>query len=130
MNNIVIFDGVCNLCNWSVRFIIERDSESVFKFTAAQSETGKEILSRFEITTPEPESVFLFQSDTLIKKSSAALAIAAELNGFWKYLAILRFIPRPVRDIVYDWVAQNRYRWFGKRDACMIPSNELKSRFL
>ena len=130
MNNIVIFDGVCNLCNWAVRFIIKRDSRSIFIFTSAQSETGKEILSRFEIDTPEPESVFLLQNGSLLKKSSAALAIAAELDGFWKYLAFLRVIPRPVRDIVYDWVARNRYRWFGKRNICMMPSKETENRFL
>ena len=130
MNNIVIFDGVCNLCNWAVRFIIKHDSRSIFTFASAQSETGKEILSRFEIDTPEPESVSLLQNGSLLKKSSTALTIATELDGFWKYLAFLRVIPRPVRDIVYDWVARNRYRWFGKRNICMMPSKETENRFL
>ena len=129
-DNIVIFDGVCNLCNLAVRFIIKHDSRDIFRFTSAQSEIGEEILSRFGINTPEPESVFILQKDTLVKKSSAALAITAELDGFWKYLAILRFIPRPIRDFVYDWIARNRYRWFGKREECMLPSNETENRFL
>ena len=130
MNNIVIFDGVCNLCNWAVRFIIKHDSQGIFTFTSAQSETGKETLSRFGIDTPEPESVFLLQNKKLLKQSSAALTIAAELDGFWKYLAILRFIPRSVLDIVYEWIARNRYRWFGKRDVCVMPSKETENRFL
>jgi len=130
MDNIVIFDGVCNLCNWSVLFIIKRDSRGIFTFASAQSETGEEILSRFEINTPEPESVFLLQNNKLLKQSSAALTIAAELDGFWKYLALLRVIPRPLRDIIYDWIARNRYRWFGKRDICMMPNKEIENRFL
>jgi len=113
-----------------VQFIDKRDKQGIFKFASAQSEIGEEILSRFEIATTEPESVFLLQNNTLIKKSSAALAIAAELDGFWKYLALLRFIPRPVRDFVYDWIARNRYRWFGKREECMLPTEATRKRFL
>ena len=129
-NNIVVFDGVCNLCNWAVRFIIERDPNGIFSFASAQSETGQEILSRFKVNTPEPESVFLLRDEELIEKSSAALAIATELDSFWRFFSVLRFFPRPIRDWVYDRVAKNRYRLFGKRDVCMMPAEGIKERFL
>ena len=130
MNNIVIFDGVCNLCNWSVRFIIKRDSKGNFKFASAQSEIGEKLLHKYDFQFTEPESVILLKNGHVYEKSSAAMIIAAELDGFWKYLSFLRFISRPVRDILYDWIARNRYRWFGKQNACMLPSAELEDRFL
>ena len=130
MNNIVVFDGVCNLCNWSVQFIIRRDPAGVFKFASAQSSIGEELLREHGIQSVEPESVILLKNGDLHEKSSAALMIAAELNGLWKYLSVLRFVPRPIRDGVYDWVARHRYRWFGKRDICMMPTEAQASRFL
>ena len=129
-NPIVIFDGVCNLCNWAVQFIIKRDSQGVFKFTSAQSEIGQDLLARFNIREVEPKSVFLLKEGKLLEKSTAALEIVALLDGFWKYLVALRLIPRPLRDAVYDFIAKNRYGWFGKRDQCMVPTEALKERFL
>lgn len=129
-DNIVIFDGVCNLCNWSVQFIIKHDSHGVFKFASAQSRIGQKLFSQFQSTQSTPETVFLLRDGKLFEKSTAALTIAAKLDGGWKYLALFRIIPRRIRDMVYDWIARNRYRWFGKRDACMVPSSELKDRFL
>ncbi len=129
-NNIIIFDGVCNLCNASVRFIIARDAQGVFKFTSAQSECGQKLLREYDYSSENLESVILLKDGKLLEKSAAALKIAAALNGTWKYLVILRFIPLPIRDTIYDWIARNRYRWFGKRDICMVPSETQKTRFL
>ncbi len=129
-DRIIIFDGVCNLCNWAVCFIIRHDSQGNFKFTSAQSEQGQELLHRHKLAIENPESVFLIQNNRALKESAAALEIAAALDGAWKALLIFRLIPEPARDKLYRWVARNRYRWFGKRDVCMLPSDEVKSRFL
>ncbi len=129
-NNVIIFDGVCNLCNATVRFIIVRDAQGVFKFTSAQSECGQKLLRENNYSFEILESVILLKDGNLLKKSAAALEIAAALDGVWRYLMVLRFIPLPIRDAIYDWIARNRYRWFGKRDLCMIPSETQKTRFL
>ena len=129
-NNVVIFDGVCNLCNWSVQFIIKHDPKAIFKFTSLQSEFGTTISQRHKLSSENPESVLLLKDGKMLSKSSAALAIAAELNGTWKTLAIFRFVPQNIRDSIYDWIANNRYRWFGKRDDCMLPTEEIKERFI
>ena len=127
---IIIFDGVCNLCNWAVRFIVRHDSQAMFKFAAAQSETGQMLLRKYQLKVENPESVFLITKNKALKESAAVLEIAAALDGFWKLLVVFRLIPEPVRDRLYNWVARNRYRWFGKRDVCMLPNEELESRFL
>ncbi|MBT7191834.1 MAG: thiol-disulfide oxidoreductase DCC family protein [Anaerolineae bacterium] len=129
-DNIIIFDGVCNLCNWSVQFIIKRDPNALFKFASLQSEFGTAIAQRYGLSPENPESVLLLKDGELLNKSSAALAIVVELSGIWKLLTIFRFVPRKNRDRIYDWVAINRYRWFGKRDECMIPTEELLKRFI
>ncbi len=129
-NNIVIFDGVCNLCNWSVLFIIKRDTKATFKFTSMQSEFGVAILQRGGLSFENPESVLLLKDGELLNKSSAAIAIATEFDGAWKLLALFRFLPQNLRDAIYDWIAKNRYLWFGKRDQCMIPTEELEKRFI
>jgi predicted DCC family thiol-disulfide oxidoreductase YuxK len=129
-NNIIIFDGVCNLCNWSVRFIIPRDSHGMFKFVAAQSEVGQRLLSEHNDNFTTLKSVILLKDGELLEKSTAALEITAALDGAWKYLTILHFVPRPIRDFVYDWIARNRYRWFGEREVCMMPNEEQEQRFL
>ena len=113
-NNVIIFDGVCNLCNWTVRFIIKRDPQAVFKFTAAQSTFGEATLKRNGYSFENPESILLFKDGEILSKSSAAMAIAAELSGLWKFLSVFRFVPKKLRDNIYDWVARNRYGWFGK----------------
>lgn len=127
---VVLFDGVCNLCNSSVLFIIRRDPRARFKFAPLQSEFGQEQLKRFRLPTSELNSVLLLVDGKLYQKSSAAIKIAGRLNAGWPMLTIFRVVPVRVRDGIYDWVAQNRYRWFGKREVCMIPTPELKSRFI
>ena len=125
-HNIIFFDGICNLCNSSVNFIITRDREARFKFAPLQSEIAKNYLDQ----TEEFESIVLLTNGGVYKKSTAALKIARELKGGWKLLYIFIILPKFLRDFFYDIIAKNRYKWFGKKDACMVPTPELKSRFL
>ena len=129
-NNVVIFDGVCNLCNWSVQFIIKHDPKAIFKFTSLQSEFGTALAKEHGLSSENPESVLLLKDGELLSKSAAALAIVTELNGIWKLLVIFRLIPQNIRDSIYDWIANNRYYWFGKRDKCMVPTEGIKERFI
>ena len=128
--NILLFDGVCNLCNGLVRFIIKRDRAGKFKFASLQSETGQQWLQRFGLVKNEFGSFVLIQGDKYYLKSKAALKMFKELGGIWKALYIFILLPRPVRDFLYDLVARSRYKIFGKRNECMIPTPELKERFL
>ncbi len=127
---IILFDGVCNLCNSSVLFIIKRDPKSRFYFAALQSDFGKTQLDKFGISFTIPESVLLIEEGRLFQKSSAALKIARNLNGLWPAVYVFIIVPKFLRDLIYDYIARNRYRWFGKREACMIPTPELKARFV
>lgn len=127
---VLLFDGVCNLCNSSVQFIIERDPEAHFRFASLQSDEGKALLDRFDDRPLDLSSVVLVQDGQLYARSEAALRVARQLGGGWSLLYAFIFVPRPIRDAVYNWIARNRYRWFGKKDACMIPSPDLKARFL
>lgn len=129
-NNIIIFDGVCNLCNWTVRFIIKRDPYATFKFASLQSAFGITVLQEYGYAPEIPESVLLLKDGEILSKSDAALAIASEFTRVWKLLTVLRIIPKRIRDSIYDWIARNRYRWFGKRDVCMVSIDEFKGRFI
>lgn len=126
----ILFDGVCNLCNESVLFIIKRDPHSKFRFASLQSELGIKLLREFEFPQEELSSVLLVKDQRLFQKSNAALEIARQLSGLWPMLFIFKIIPRFIRNGIYDWIARNRYRWFGKKNTCMIPSPELKARFV
>ncbi|MBC8479465.1 MAG: DUF393 domain-containing protein [FCB group bacterium] len=127
---IVIYDGYCNLCSWSVSFIINRDPEYRFVFTASQSSVGKKLLEDQHPSTDAAASVILIKNGVLFEKSSAALEIARNLSGGWKLLYGLSFIPKSVRDKIYMWISGRRYRWFGRKDACHIPDTAIKNRFL
>jgi predicted DCC family thiol-disulfide oxidoreductase YuxK len=129
MEAIILFDGICNLCNKSVQFIIKRDSTGYFKFASLQSETGKQLLMQYGISQ-QIDSIIVIENKRVYFKSSAALQICRKLDGFWKYLTILRILPPIFRDFLYDKVASNRYHWFGKRDSCMLPTTEMKKQFL
>lgn len=129
-DNLVLFDGVCNLCNTSVQFIIERDPKQKFYFSSLQSETGKFLLQKYKIDTQNTDSLVLIQNGKAYIKSTAALRIASQLKGPVKILSILRILPKFLRNLAYDIVAKNRYLWFGKREHCMIPSPALRKRFL
>lgn len=129
MDRIVLFDGVCNFCNGAVNFIIARDLEKKFKFAALQSEKGLELRSRHKIGD-DIDSIVLIEDDRAYLHSDAALRIARTLGGVWSLGFALIVIPRPVRDWFYRLFARYRYRLFGKKDVCMVPTPEVRERFL
>lgn len=129
-HKIILFDGVCNLCNSSVNFIIDRDKKNIFKFAALQSEAGQKILDKSGMNKNDFDSVVLVDENKFYSKSSAALKIVKEFPFLWKALYIFIIIPAPLRNFFYDLVAKNRYSWFGKKDSCRMPSPELKNKFL
>lgn len=127
---IVLFDGVCNLCNNSVQFIIKRDPKDRFRFAALQEEAGLALVSQYQIDTSKVDSIVLIDNGKAYVKSTAALRIAKNLKGPWPLLYAFIIIPNFMRNWGYDFIAKNRYKWYGKKDACMIPTPELKSKFL
>jgi predicted DCC family thiol-disulfide oxidoreductase YuxK len=127
---IILFDGICNFCNSSVNFIIKRDRNNYFKFSPLQSEYSKKVFSENNYKIKYFESIVLVKNNKTYQKSTAALRIAKHLTGFWKLLFIFIIIPPFIRDFFYDIIARNRYKWFGRRDACMIPDENEKIRFL
>lgn len=129
-DNLILFDGVCNLCNASVNFVIDRDPRSKFSFASLQSEAGQLLLSHCGMDVGLLESVMLWKQGKLYTKSRAALEIARGLSGAWPVLYSFRIIPPFVRDWVYNVVASNRYKWFGKSDQCRIPEPGVKKRFI
>ena len=126
----ILFDGVCNFCNASINFIIDRDRKGIFKFAALQSEIGQELLKKFSLKTRDFDSIVALEGDKVYQKSDAALEIARKIDGIWKIFYIFKIIPAFLRNSVYDLIARNRYRFFGRTDACRIPTPELKARFL
>ena len=125
---VVIFDGVCNLCNTSVAFILRHDSRAVFHFASLQSTFAREILEKKGLL--HVDSIVYVDDETVYTYSDAVLQIAKELDGFYRYLYLLRFIPKVVRDFFYKLTARYRYRIFGKRESCMVPTDALRGRFL
>ncbi|GEQ86391.1 thiol-disulfide oxidoreductase [Patiriisocius marinistellae] len=129
-HEIILFDGVCNLCNSSVNFIIQRDKDHVFRFGALQEEPGKSLLSKHNIDPKNTDSIVLIKNGKAYTKSSAALHAAKKLTGAWPLLFGFIIIPKFIRNGVYDYIAKNRYKWYGKKDSCMIPTPDLKAKFL
>lgn len=128
---LVLFDGVCNLCNNSVLFIIKHDKKDLFLFTSLQSRQGKEIIKSFNINTEETDSVLLYSNkDGLSQKSTAALKIVSHLGFPQNLFTVFFIVPTSIRNWVYEVVAKNRYQWFGKRENCMVPKPNLQSKFL
>lgn len=127
---LVLFDGVCNLCNNSVTFVIGRDPEAKVRFAAVQSAPGRTRLAALGLPLDTYESFVLIDGGRAYYKSTAALRLLRHLRQPWPWLAVARIIPRILRDPLYDLIARNRYRWFGKRDACMVPTPDVKARFL
>jgi predicted DCC family thiol-disulfide oxidoreductase YuxK len=123
---IILFDGVCNLCTGSVRFVIERDSRKQFRFASLQSPVAERLLGQHDAL----ESMVLIAGGKTYRKSTAALLVARRLDGLWPLLSVLLVVPRPLRDAAYDWIGRRRYRMFGKREACWVPRPELADRFL
>lgn len=128
--SVVLFDGVCNLCNAAVNFIIDRDPEGYFQFAPLQSDVAQTYLNEFADTTSDLDTIVLYEDGETYSRSTAALHIARRLTGPWPLLFAAIVIPRPLRDAVYNWIANHRYDWFGRRDECRMPTPELTDRFL
>lgn len=124
---IILFDGVCNLCNGAVQFIIERDKKRQFRFASLQSDFGQQYQQQVGASV---DSILLVENGKIYQKSSAALRIARKLDGLWSLLFLFIIVPPFIRNAVYDWIARNRYRWFGKQDSCWMPTPDLKALFL
>lgn len=128
---LILFDGVCNLCNRAVQYIIKHDKQHLFVFAALESRIGKEILKTYNIDTSKTDSILLYSKKNGVKvKSTAALLIAKDLGFPRNGLSLFLIVPAFIRNVVYDFIARNRYKWFGKQDACMIPTKALEARFL
>jgi len=126
----ILFDGVCNLCTQSVQFVIRHDPDSKFRFAALQSDFGQAQLAKHKVNTEKLLSVILLTDNKVYDRSRAALEIARRLNGLWPLLYVFVIVPPFIRNFVYDWISANRYRWFGKTNECMIPTPDLKARFI
>lgn len=129
-HHIILFDGVCNFCNFWVNFIIDRDKDDIFKFAALQSEAGQKLLNKFNLKTDDFDTFILIKGGIYFTKSTAALKIAQKLNFPFKVLYYFIFIPKFLRDLIYSIIAKNRYKFFGKTDVCRIPSENEKKKFL
>ncbi len=127
---IILFDGICNLCNQSVQFVIEHDSKNQFRFASLQSDFGQDFLKKNKLEATQFDSIVFIEDDQFYTKSSAALKIAKYLDGITSWLTIFMIVPKPLRDIVYSFIAKNRYRWFGKNESCWLPTKELKAKFI
>lgn len=128
---LILFDGVCNLCNSSVQYVINHDKQNRFLFAPLQSDIGEAIIDKFNIDRSKTDSILLYSEDQgLAIKSTAALKITKHLGFPRNLLSVFIIIPPFIRNWVYDYIAKNRYKWYGKREECMIPTPELKSKFL
>jgi predicted DCC family thiol-disulfide oxidoreductase YuxK len=127
---IILFDGVCNLCNGAVQFIIERDKKQHFRFASLQSKTGQEYQQKAGLASDKIDTILLVENGKIHQKSTAALRIARNLDGLWAAMFIFIIVPPFIRNAVYDFIARNRYKWFGKQDSCWMPTPDLKALFL
>jgi predicted DCC family thiol-disulfide oxidoreductase YuxK len=127
---VILFDGVCNLCNTAVQFVIERDPTAIFRFAALQSDFGQAILAKNAVNTEGGDTMILVENGQVYDRSTAALRVAKRLSGGIQLLSIFLIVPKPIRDFFYKIIARNRYRWFGKQETCWLPTKELKARFL
>lgn len=127
---LILFDGVCHLCAWSVQFIIKRDPHSVFRFASLQSEIGRGIMRQHGLDETALDSFILVEDGQARRESDAALRVCKHLPWPWRWFPLFLLVPRVLRDPVYRFIARNRYRWFGKSDACLMPTPEMRARFL
>lgn len=129
-NHIVLFDGVCNLCQSSVQFLLKHDKKGKLKYASLQSKFGKELLQKYKIDTNKVDSIVFVSNGKAFIESSAALKIAGFLNFPLNALQVFWIVPKFIRDRIYKWVARNRYKWFGKEETCMLPTEDISARFL
>lgn len=127
---VILFDGVCNLCNSSVQFVLLRDSANYFQFASLQSDYGQKVLQENNLPIDDFNSFLLIENNKLYTQSTAALRVAGKLDGWWKLMYVFIVVPPFIRNFVYNFIAKNRYRWFGKKDECMMPRPEWKQKFL
>ena len=128
---IILFDGLCNLCDATVQFIIKRDSKDVFRFVSLQSDLGRELLQKLPIEFQLTDSVILYESEKVFfYKSQAVFEIVKSIGGIYYCLLIFKLLPNTITNAVYDFIAKNRYRWWGKKESCLVPSKDLQSKFL
>ena len=128
---IVLFDGVCNMCDSLVQYVIRRDTKDVFRFVQLQSETGMKILQHIGVDREKMDSIILYEPGiAYYYKSAAVIEIAKALGGIAGLLSVFKIVPTSIRNSVYDYVARNRYKWYGKKDSCMMPTKEMLSKFL
>jgi predicted DCC family thiol-disulfide oxidoreductase YuxK len=126
---VILFDGVCNLCNSSVQFVVKRDPEGIFRYASLQSDFGQQLLKKYNLPADTFNSFILYQDNQIYTRSTGALKMLSQLKG-WKWTKAFSIIPRFIRDGVYNLISKYRYSWFGKKDECMIPTKELKARFM
>ena len=127
---VILFDGVCNLCNGSVLFVIKRDPQGIFRFATLQGSVARELLVKHDMDSDALYSIILVDGSRVYQRSRAALEVVKRLTGLWPLLYVFIIVPPFLRDAVYDWISSNRYQWFGKKNECTIPTPELKSRFI
>lgn len=130
IQKIILFDGVCNFCNYWVNFVLDRDNKNIFKFAALQSDKGQEILKKYNLPINDFDSFIMISNDKVYSKSTAVFEILNDLSGWFKIFLPLKIFPTILTDFAYDIIAKNRYKIFGKREVCRIPTNEEKSKFL
>ena len=130
MGDVVIFDGVCNLCAHSVRFILKHEARPILQFVPLQSSAGARLMREFGFSPEDVKTFVLVSGGRSYVKSDAAIRVASHFRGAWKLLGAIRIFPRSVRDWAYDVVARNRYRWFGRTESCMVPAPEVRARFI
>lgn len=128
--SVILFDGLCNYCSGIIRFIARHDKKDYYLFSATQKEAGKQLLKKHSLENIASESVILIDKDKIYIKSTAVLRVYRHLSGLIPVLYALIIVPRFVRDIIYDFIAVRRYKWFGKRISCMVPDEQLKKKFL
>jgi predicted DCC family thiol-disulfide oxidoreductase YuxK len=127
---VILFDGVCNFCNGTINFVIKEDKKGVFRFAPLQSAIGQKLLQEYGLPPTNFNSFVLIQRGKAFQKSAAALQVLKQLPWYWQWTQLFWIVPSFMRNAVYDVIAKNRYRWFGKKDACMIPTADMRSRFL
>ena len=127
---IILFDGICNFCDGAVNFVLKQDKKAVFRFAPLQSQAGQKLLEQYQVQKKDFDSFVLIQDGKAYQKSSAALKVLDRLPWYWKWTQVFWIVPKFMRDAVYDFIAGSRYKWFGEKEKCMIPTPDVRNRFL